>query len=223
VITHLINHTGHVLPVHKLCALGRERNLQIFVDAAHSFAHLAFKVAEIDCDYLCSSLHKWLGGPLGTGMLYVRQNRIVGLTPLFADTEVAANDIRKLAHFGDSPDQMHFGLREAIRWHNQLGSLVKEARLRFLQRRWTEVARTLPGVRLLTPRDSARHGAIGVFAVDGMTPEIIVHRLMAEHRIFVNAVVHPVVKGVRVTPGICSSTEDIDCLIAALRVIATSR
>jgi selenocysteine lyase/cysteine desulfurase len=220
VITHLINHTGQVLPVQALCALGRQHGLQVVVDAAHSFAQIDFSVGDLDCDYLAASLHKWLGAPLGTGLLYVRRERIEGVTPLFADTRRPATDIRKLEHFGNSPDSAHLGLREAIRWHEVLGTRLKGARLRYLQRRWSDVARSLPGIRVLTPEAPSRHGALGTFAVEGRDPDEIVATLMDSHSIFVNAVHHPVVEGVRVTPGVPSSPEDIDRLVEALRALA---
>lgn len=215
-ITHLINHTGHVLPVQKLCQLARSHNLLIIVDAAHSFAHLAFDIRDVDCDYFAASLHKWLGAPLGTGLLYVRRDRIESTVPFFPDTRLARSDIRKLEHFGNGPDSPYLGLIEAIRWHRILGAPAKEARLKYLQRRWTEKARTLPRIRVLTPESPARHGAIGAFAIDGIPPAAVVKELMESHRIFVNAVEHPLVTGVRVTPGVCSSVADVDHLVEAL-------
>jgi selenocysteine lyase/cysteine desulfurase len=218
-VTHLINFTGQVLPVAKLCALGRQHGLQVIVDAAHSFAQLDFSIASLDCDYLAASLHKWLAAPLGLGMLYVRRDRISALEPLFADTRLARSDIRKLEHFGNRPDSAHIGLREAIRWQEAIGAPVKSARLHFLQRRWTGVARTLPRVRMLTPSDPTRHGAIGAFSIEGMEPREVVDRLMREHGVFVNALDHPFLRGVRVTPGMPTTAEQIDRLILALRAL----
>ncbi len=222
-ITHLINHTGQVLPAKALCALGRDHGLEVIVDAAHSFAQLAFTISDLDCDYLGASLHKWLAAPLGTGLLYVRRSRIAALVPLYSDTRQPVENIRKLEHFGNRPDSAHRGLREAIRLHEAIGTPAKQARLSFLQHRWTSVARTLPGVRVLTPADLIRHGAIGAFTIEGREPTGIVERLMREHGIFVNAVDHPRARCVRVTPGLASSLEDLDRLVTALRSITAAR
>ena len=216
-ITHLIHFTGHVLPIQKLCALGRSRGLQVIVDAAHSFGQLDFSVTSLGCDYLAASLHKWLAAPLGLGLLYVRRDRIAAVEPLFADTRLPRSDIRKLEHFGNRPDSAHIGLREAIRWHEAISTPVKCARLNYLQRRWTELARTLPRIRVITPRSPARHGAIGAFVVEGLDPVLVAQRLMTDHGIFVNATDHPSLKAVRVTPGMPTSTEQIDKLVAALK------
>jgi selenocysteine lyase/cysteine desulfurase len=221
-VTHLINFTGQILPAAKLCVLGRQHGLQVIVDAAHSFAQLDFSLASLDCDYLAASLHKWLAAPLGLGMLYVRRNRIASLEPLFADIRLPRSDIRKLEHFGNRPDSAHIGLREAIRWQEAIGAPAKSARLHFLQRRWTDVARTLPRARMLTPSDPTRHGAIGAFSIEEMEPRLIADRLMREHGIFVNALDHPFLRGVRVTPGMPTTAEHIDRLILALRNLSES-
>jgi selenocysteine lyase/cysteine desulfurase len=157
--------------------------------------------------------------PLGLGMLYVRRDRIPALEPLFADTRLPRSNVRKLEHFGNRPDSAHIGLREAIRWQEAIGAPAKSARLRFLQRRWTEVVRTLSRVRVLTPSDPTRHGAIGAFSIEGMEPRAIVDRLMREHGIFVNAIDHPFLRGVRVTPGMPTTAEHIDRLVLALRTL----
>ncbi len=218
-ITHLINHSGQVLPLRKLCSLGRAHGLLVVVDAAHSFAQLDFTLQDVDCDYFVASLHKWLGAPLGTGLLYVRRGCVGPMTPFFADTTVARSDIRKLEHFGNRPDSTCPGLIEAVRWHRLLGTAYKGARLHYLQRRWSSVARSLPGLHIVTPRSPERHGAIGTFFIDGMDPAEVVRRLWSEHRIFVKAVGHARVQGVRVTPGLPTLAEDIDRLIQALHAI----
>lgn len=219
-LTHLINFTGQLLPAAKLCALARSRNIATVVDAAHSFAHIDFTVADLDCDYLGASLHKWLAAPLGTGLLYVKRERIPALSPLFGDTHRAAIDIRKLEHFGNRPDSAHLGLREAIRWHHAFGgTAAKHARLHALQRHWTDAVRSLPRVRLLTPSDPARHGAIGTFAIEGLQPATVVARLMNEHGIFANAFDAPI-QGVRITPGLHTSRAHIDRLVSALEALS---
>lgn len=216
-LTHLIHYTGQLLPVRRLCQLGRERGLLVIVDAAHSFAQVPFTPAELDCDFLGASLHKWLAAPLGLGVLWVRRDRIAGLRPLFGDTRRPADDIRRLEHFGNRPDAPHLGLREAIRWHEAIGgAAAKRARLSLLQRRWTEAARGLPRVEVLTPADPERHGSLGAFRIEGLEPAETVARLMGEHRIFVNEIRGPRIRAVRATVGLPTSPADVDRLVEAL-------
>ncbi|HEX2862366.1 MAG TPA: aminotransferase class V-fold PLP-dependent enzyme [Lacunisphaera sp.] len=216
-VTHLIHLSGQVLPVARLCRLGRERGVPVLVDAAHAFAQLDFSVRALDCDYLATSLHKWLGAPLGTGMLYVRRDRISGVHPLFGDTRHAAGDIRRLEHFGNRPDALNAGLREAIRWHGALGTPAKRARLAYLQRQWAEPVRTWPRFRMLTPRAEARHGALGLCVLDGVPAETLFRYLYREHGVFTVVQKLPTIPGVRVTPGLPSSARDIARLLEGLR------
>ena len=218
-VTHLIHFTGQVLPVEKLCALARARGIPVLVDAAHSFAQIDFSVGKLGCDYLAASLHKWLGGPLGTGLLYVRKDRISGLRPLFGDTRHASDDIRRLERFGNRPDSLNAGLREAIRWHRAIGCAAKQARLCYLQRCWTDPLRQLPRFRVFTPAAAGRYGALGLCTLEGVSAGSLCDYLMREHRIFTAVQSLPSFNGVRVTPGLPTSHEHmlrlVDALLAA--------
>lgn len=215
-LTYLIHYTGQVLPIQALCALARRHGLEVIVDAAHAFAHIDFNINELDCDYFAASLHKWLGAPLGLGLLHVRADKIARLRPLFGDVRLEEHDIRRLEHFGNRPDSLYAGLREAILWHEAFGTPLKQARLRHLQSMWTTPARSFPRLRLLTPADPARHGALGAFAVEGRPPADVVQQLLTGYGLYAAERDHPMVGGVRITPGLPTSREDIERLIEAL-------
>jgi selenocysteine lyase/cysteine desulfurase len=215
-LTHLIHFTGQILPVRELCALARRRGLPVLVDAAHSFAQIDFSMRDLGCDYLGASLHKWLGAPLGTGLLFVRKDRIADVRPLFGDTHFPDDNIRKLERFGNRPDSLLAGLREAICWHQALGTPVKQARLAHLQRSWAEPLRAMPRFRVFTPRASGRHGAIGLFTLEGVSPETLFEYLLIEHRLFTVVQKNAAVGGVRITPGLPTSQADIARLLEAL-------
>jgi selenocysteine lyase/cysteine desulfurase len=220
-VTHVIHTTGHVLPVAKLCALGKRRGIPVLVDAAHSFAHIDFSIRELDCEFLGTSLHKWLGSPLGTGMLFVRKDRIPTLRPLFGDSRRDPGDIRRLEHFGNRPDSAIAGLREAIRWHRALTTPVKYARLHSLQRSWTERVRAMPRFRLFTPKKPERHGAIGAFALEDAPAEKLCAYLQEKHSLFAAVQKVGAESVVRVTPGLPTSRGEIDRLVAALESATT--
>ncbi|HEY0944652.1 MAG TPA: aminotransferase class V-fold PLP-dependent enzyme [Opitutaceae bacterium] len=215
-VTHMINLTGHVLPVRKICDMAHARGAEVVVDAAHSFAHVDFKVPDLDCDYLGVSLHKWLCAPLGLGLLYVRREKIAKVWPLLADRRQPADNIRKLEHLGTRPESAHLGLVEAIRFHETLGGARKAARLRYLHRAWADVVRPLPRVRVLTPSDPARHGAVGNLAIDGVAPKELAAYWMDSYNIFTAPVDHPVVRGVRVTPGLPTPRAHADAFVGAV-------
>ena len=161
-------------------------------------------------------MHKWLGGPLGTGCLYVRRDRIPGLRPLFGDTHHSPTDIRKLERFGNRPDSAVAGLKEAIRWHEALGAAAKYARLSYLHRSWAGPLRLDRRFRVLTPQGAGRSGAIGLFTLEGVPPEKLFDHLMERYGIL--TALHTVnsTRGLRVTPGLPTPRSHLLRLVEAL-------
>ena len=219
-VTHLIHLTGQILPVERLCALARSKGILVLVDAAHSFAQIAFSIRELGCEYLGASLHKWLGAPLGTGVLYVRRDRISDVQPFYGDTEHAQTDIRKLERLGNRPDSTHFGLREAIRWHRALGTAPKQARLASLHRRWAEPTRRLARYRVLTPSRPGSFGAIGAVTLDGVPAIALRDYLLEKHALFTAVVSLPMGDALRISPGMPTSAAEIDHLLEGLEAAA---
>jgi Selenocysteine lyase len=219
-VTHVIHATGHVLPVAKLCELGRRRGIPVLVDAAHAFGQIDFSIRELGCEFLGTSLHKWLGAPLGTGMLFVRKDWIHALRPLFGSSRAAADDIRRLEHFGNRPDSLLAGLREAVRWHETLTTPVKHARLHRLQRRWTEVVRAWPRFRVLTPEDPRRHGAIGALRMEGVEAKLLFEYLFERYGLYTSLQRIGGEGAVRITPGLPTTSDHIDRLLEGLEAAA---
>jgi selenocysteine lyase/cysteine desulfurase len=219
-IPHLVNITGHVLPVRAICDMAHARGAQVLVDGAHAFAHLDFKLPDLDCDYYGSSLHKWLCAPLGAGLLYVRKDRIKGLWPIYGEEGVADTDIMKLNHTGTHPVHGDLGLENAIAFHEAIGGARKAERLRWVQNYWTSRVRGTPRIVLNTPRDPQRSCGIANVGIEGMTPNDLAKTLMEKHRIFTVAINNPGAMGVRVTPQIYTSVAELDAFVKALKAMA---
>jgi selenocysteine lyase/cysteine desulfurase len=223
-ICHVVNLTGQVLPVRKVAEMAHARGVEVMVDGAHAFAQLDFTIPSLGVDYYGASLHKWLGVPLGAGILYVRKDRIAKLWPLYGDAGFADDDIRKLNHTGTVPCHTDLAIEDAIAFHERIGTARKQERLRWLQEYWTSRARTIPRVTLNTPDDAARTCAIANVAIDGVTPAEFARRLMDEHRIFTVAINRREagIAGVRITPHLFTSTAELDALVAAIGKIAAA-
>jgi selenocysteine lyase/cysteine desulfurase len=201
--------------------MARRHGVQVMIDGAHTFGQLDFRIPDLGGDYFASSLHKWLGTPLGAGILWVRRDRIAGLWPMFADSAgIADDDIRKLNHTGTHPVHTDLAINDAIDFHEQIGIGRKEARLRYLQRYWTARVRSLPRIIRNTPDDPARSGAIANVGVRGLTPAELARALFERHRIWTVAIDGAGVHGVRVTPHLFTSTAELDRLVAALTELA---
>jgi selenocysteine lyase/cysteine desulfurase len=207
---HVINLTGQVLPVKEVVALGRKRGIPVIVDGAHAFAHLVFDRDELDCDFYATSLHKWLFAPFGTGLLYVRRERIEKLWPLMAANETLDDDIRKFEQIGTHPVPNILAIAEALTFHESLGGHRKLARLVYLRDRW---AKRLAGHDRLHFNTSLAPGFAGGIAnvrIDGVDSGELSRHLWREHKILVTVIVHDEFEGIRVSPSVYSTLEEVD-------------
>jgi selenocysteine lyase/cysteine desulfurase len=220
-ITHLINLTGQVVPVASIARAAREVGAEVSVDSAHSVAQLKFMIPDLQADYVSASLHKWLCNPLGAGFLWMKKVHVSKIYPLMGDDVYPSDNIRQFEHQGTRPIQTLETIAEAIAFHNKIGTDIKEQRLRYLMRTWVKEVAGIPGITINTPfADDARCGAIANVAVKGYTPASLAETLLKDHKIFTVAIDHPVVKGVRVTPHIYNTLDEVKALVVALKKIA---
>jgi len=218
-IPHMVNITGHVLPVRAICDMAHARGVQVMVDGAHAFAHLDFRLPDLHCDYYGASLHKWLSVPLGAGILYVKTERIAGLWPVYGDGSPDGN-INKLNHTGTHPVHTDLGIENAIAFHEAIGAARKEARLRYLQRYWSDKVRGTPKIVMNTPADITRSCGIANVGIAGVKPGDLMKILFEQHKIWTVAIDGVGVHGVRVTPQVYTTPAELDAFVKALKTIA---
>ncbi|MEZ4982500.1 MAG: aminotransferase class V-fold PLP-dependent enzyme [Saprospiraceae bacterium] len=212
-ITHLINWNGQVLPARKIADEAKSKGIEVLVDAAHSFAHLDYKISDLNCDYLGTSLHKWLCAPFGTGMLYVRKEKISKLYPLFAAPDPSVDDIRKFEHLGTRSFAIEMAIGHAINFHHMIGSQRKAERLWYLKNYWTEKVQGLPGISIGTPKSKSCSGAIALLQIEGMEPGDVAQALFDKEKIHTVAINWENIHGVRITPNVYTLTRDLDKLV----------
>jgi selenocysteine lyase/cysteine desulfurase len=218
-VCHMINITGQILPIRKICDMAHAKGVQVMVDGAHSLAHIKFAIPDLDCDYFGSSLHKWLSVPLGAGLLYVKKERIGGVWPLIAEGERKPDDISRLNHIGTHPVHTDLTIADAIDFYNVIGVERKEARLRYLQNYWTSKVRELPNVVLNTPADPARSCGIANVGIKNMKPGDLSNTLFQKYKIYTAAIDGAGVHGCRITPNVYTTTAELDILVKALSEI----
>jgi selenocysteine lyase/cysteine desulfurase len=210
-VTHVFNLTGHITPVKAIVAMARARGIPVIVDGAHSFAHLDFKISDLDCDYFATSLHKWLFAPLGTGLLYVRRDKIRNLWPLTAATVEMTDNIRKFEEVGTRPEANALAVAEAVTYHQALGGARKHARLIYLRDTWAKRLQAAgKRVRLYTSLSAGAAGNIVMIDVDGIDPMKLWAHLWDKHRIQVGATIHDEFRGLRVAPSVFTTMPELD-------------
>jgi selenocysteine lyase/cysteine desulfurase len=219
-VSHVVNLTGQITPVRDICELARRRGAQSVVDGAHSFAQFPFRRDDLGCDYFGTSLHKWLHAPKGTGMLYVRREKIAGVWPLFAAERAQDADIRKFEETGTRSAAQRLAIGEALLFHQGVGPERKEARLRHLARRWMNELKGLPNVRFNTSFDDRQSCALANVHVEGTDPVAVCEHLMRRHKIFATPIVHEEFKGVRVTPSVYTTLKELDRFSEVMTAVA---
>jgi len=209
-VAHLMFRTGQIVPVRPIVELGRARGIEVIVDGAQSFAHLECKRDELGCDYFGTSLHKWLSAPIGTGMLYVRKEKIAKLWALTPAEAPTSDDIRKFEEIGTHATAPRLAVHEALDLYDAIGPANKSARLRYLRNRWAERLRECPGVKLYTSLDEVQSCGLATVGIDGIPGETLAARLRENHGIIVASIEHEQIDGVRVTANTYTTLDEVD-------------
>jgi selenocysteine lyase/cysteine desulfurase len=219
-IAHMVNITGQITPVKAVCEMARARGIETIVDGAHSFAQFYFKQKDLNCDYFGTSLHKWLYAPKGTGLLFVKRDKIAKVWPLFAAEQKQVADIRKFEEIGTHSAAPRLAIGEALLFHNGIGGKRKEARLRYLSRYWMDQLKDVPKVRFNTSFDPSQMCAIANVQIEGLEPAKIGSYLFDKHRIFTTPIVHEEFQGIRITPNLYTTLKELDRFCEVMARIA---
>ena len=219
-VSHMVNITGQILPVRKICDMAHQNGVEVLVDGAHCIGHFDFKISELNCDYYGSSLHKWLAAPLGNGLLYINQKHISKIWPLFADYIKDKKNIKRLNHLGTHPAYITLGIRDAIQFLDQIGIQRKQKRLENLRTHWMTALKGVSNVVLNTPLSNKRACGIGNIGLKNMTPKEFSQKLFSEHNIFTVAIDENNVRGCRITPNVFTDFEELDVFIGAVKTLA---
>jgi selenocysteine lyase/cysteine desulfurase len=227
----VINLTGSILPVKELCALGRRQGIPVLVDGAHGFAHLPFKRDDLDCDFYATSLHKWLFSAVGTGMLYVKRERIPDVWPLMAGNQGQDGDIRKFEQIGTHPVPLVLSIAAAVTFHLQMGAERKFARMLYLRDRWARRLEATGRMRFQASLTPGRAGGLITAGVEGIPTAKLGQHLWAKHRIYTISIGHrgtdgagvprpddsPLqIDGLRVSPAPYATLDEVDRFAEAM-------
>jgi selenocysteine lyase/cysteine desulfurase len=222
-ITHLINWVGQIMPVQQLTAMAKRRGIQTIVDGAHSFGLLDFKIPDLGCDFFGTSLHKFLSAPVGSGMLWVKKERIASLWPMMCNDKPESDDIRKFETLGTRSFPIEQAIGEAINFHNAIGPARKQARMHYLKNYWASAVQKIPGVQIHTSLNPAFSCAIAGVSVAGKTIAQLDNELFNTYKIHTVGIVWENISCVRITPHVYTKTKDLDKLISAITTIATKK
>ena len=219
-VCHMINITGQILPIKKICEMAHNYGVEVMVDGAHCVGHFDFSIDDFNCDYYGSSLHKWLATPLGAGLLYVNKNKTHKIWPLLANGNTNKSDIKRLNHIGTHPVHTDLAISNSIDYLKWIGMERKEKRMRFLQRYWSNKLRNVKNVIVNTPLDIDRSCGIGNVGLTNMSPSKMEDLLFEKYKIFTVAIDYANVKGCRISPNIFTTTKELDSFVNAVKELS---
>ncbi len=219
-LMHMINYVGQILPAKKIAQMAHGHGVEVMLDAAHTFAHIDYKIPDLECDYFGTSLHKWLCAPFGTGMLYVKKEKIKNIWALLSDNQPDGDNIRKFESLGTRSFPIELSISHAIDFHQVIGIQRKEARLRYLKNYWVEKVIQNPKIRMYTSLKPEFSCGLAAFGIEGIKPGDITTRLMSKYKIHTTSMVIDNVEAVRITPHVFTTTYELDRLVTGILDIA---
>jgi selenocysteine lyase/cysteine desulfurase len=219
-VCHMVNVTGQILPIRKICDMAHAHGVEVMVDGAHCVGHIKVDLAELDCDYYGSSLHKWLCAPLGAGLLYVAERNIPKIWPLLADHEKDVTKIRRLNHTGTHPVHTDLTINDSLDYLEMIGLERKEERMRYLQRYWSDQLRDVANVVINTPVEPHRSCGIANVGLTNMKPGDLAKTLLDEFKVWTVGIDFENVHGCRITPNVFTTTEELDRFVDAIKTLA---
>ncbi|MEP6593402.1 MAG: aminotransferase class V-fold PLP-dependent enzyme [Acidobacteriota bacterium] len=221
-LTHPSNLTGQLLPMLRIAAAAHRVGAEVVVDGAQSFGVLDDPITAFDCDYYGASAHKWLGAPVGVGVLWMRPRHVEKIWPLVPPPSNVTG-MERFQWVGTVPAYVEPAVLPAIALHRALGAARKAARLRYLTGYWrARAAAALPDVRFYTT--DAADASIGLCTIEvpGLSADALQRRLRTRHNVLVQSMEGnaraPEVRGIRVSPNVFTTLTELDRFVSALTV-----
>jgi selenocysteine lyase/cysteine desulfurase len=220
-VTHIINWVGQIMPVRKIADMAHAKGIEVIVDGAHTFGLLDYKIPDLNCDYWGTSLHKFLSAPIGSGMMWIKKDKISKVWPLLSDDNPHSADIRKFENLGTRSFPIEQGIGEAVNFQLGMGSKRKEERIRYLKNYWASKVQHVPKVKLHTSLKSEYSCAICGVSIDGMTPGELDSALFNQYKIHTVGISYERIQCVRVTPHVYTTLPDLDKMVRAITELAS--
>jgi selenocysteine lyase/cysteine desulfurase len=223
VVNHLVDGIGQIMPVADIAAAAHKRGVVVIADGALSFGQIVCDMQALGCDVYATSLHKFLGAPQGTGMLFVRKPLIPRIWPMYGVEDPAAPDITKFQVIGTRSYAEFGAIQPALDLLETIGPERKQARLQYLKRYWADQFKAEPRVRFgagLDPADSCATLQVGI---DGIEGGALARHLQKVDRIVTYGPIESNgINGIYIAPNTFTTLPDLDRLVLALKRVLAS-
>ncbi|MBT5872515.1 MAG: aminotransferase class V-fold PLP-dependent enzyme [Candidatus Latescibacteria bacterium] len=223
-VSHIAYLTGQIFPVKRICEMAHQRDIEVVVDAAHSFAHLDYTMSDLQGDYFGTSLHKWMLAPKGTGLLYIPKDKIEKINPLMSGpSRRRGRSIRKYESVGTQSMAPMLAIGEAITFHRAIGGKVKEERMRYLKLYWAERLNKLSNIQLYTSLDPEMSCGFTTVGIRGVHPEALRDYLWEQHYIQTARIDRGEdLQGLRTSPNLYTTLPELDYFCEVMEEVAAN-
>lgn len=223
-LTHPSNRTGQLLPVRRIADAAHRAGAEVVVDGAQSLGLLEDPVTALGCDYYGASAHKWLGLPVGLGLLWMRPEHVAKVWPLLPPG-ASARGMGRFEWIGTGPEYVNPAALPALAVHRSLGAARKQERLRYLMTYWRDrMSAALPDAQFYTTPDPAMICGLCTVALPGLEPHALQRRLRERNGILVQAFTDDLaesdrranVRGLRISPNVYTTPVELDRFVMAV-------
>ena len=214
-LTHVSNINGLVVPVAKIAAMAKQKDIDTITDSAHALGHIPFSLPALGSDFVGMNLHKWIGNPLGAGVLYVKKERIKEMSMLFGDVNSAEDSINKLGHFGTTPFSVIMTIPDSLAFHKLMNIDKVTKRLHYLKSIWINELKDIPSVEIVSPADQTC--AIASFRIKDKKSSEVADYLFREHNILTVGRALGSNGCIRVTPALFTAADDVMKFVEAVK------
>ena len=216
-LTHVSNINGLIVPVKKIAAMAKEKGIDTITDSAHALGQLPFSLPALGSDFVGMNLHKWIGNPIGAGVLYIKKERIKEMNVLFGDVNTGDDNITKLAHFGTTPFAVIMTIPDSLAFHKLMDVEKVSKRLHYLKSIWINELNEVSNVEIVTPPELSC--AIASFRIKDKKASDVADLLFKQHTILTVGRALGKDGCIRVTPAVYTSADDIRKFVSAVRAI----
>ena len=207
--------------------MAKERGAAVILDAAHSVGQVDLKLKDLGCDFIGVNLHKWIGAPLGCGVIPIINKSRVDDIDTYMLKSPGSTAVADRIDTGTANFAAHMAIPAAIGFHSKIGTAAKEERLRYLRNLWVAPARKMKSLTVLTPDEKNMVAGLTSFRLDGVTTtkanDALQKHLADKFGVLTIRRTGPGAGDcIRVTPSLYNSPDDMIKLVNALKTITAS-
>ncbi len=219
-VSHFTNTTGLLYPVRELGAMARKAGAWLHADGAQTFGWVNLDLPALGMDSFTGSMHKWPMGPLESGILYVKKDRLEEVSPAILSVDYWSDrpaGARKFEMLGQRDDPRLRAMETTLEFLERLGAAAIEARTLEIANKLRDAVRALPDAELRGTGAPSISGPVIKVNFRGRDLPALYARLWDRHKLAIAKTDSGDESGLRFSPHVYNTESEIEAVVAALR------